>query len=145
MITHQNHKFIYNGIASLELPNGMCINYDCEGMSYDNFELISPDGGFRLVIEFFTSTKSTEDLIEEMGEREGHAVIYPPHAVTTPTGLEGHAIEFWSGREHYEECTLDLGGNARCNFWLLYKIPKPYDAKLYERVKNELLANIKMI
>ena len=145
MITHQNHKFIYNGIASLEIPNGMCINYDCEGITLNALDFISPDGGFRLVIEFFKSTRSTEDLIEEMGEREGHDVLCPTHAVTTPTGLKGHTIEFWSGREHYEECTLDFGGTHRCNFWLLYRINKPHDAELYERAKAELLDNLKLI
>ena len=80
-----------------------------------------------------------------MGEREGQDVLYPAYAVTTPTELEGHAIEFWSGREHYEECTLDLGGTHRCNFWLLHRINKPHDAELYERVKAELLDNLKLI
>ena len=145
MITHQNHKFIYNGIASLELPNGMCINYDCEGIIQNCLDLISPDGGFRLVIEFFTSTRSAKDLIEEMGECEGHDILCPAHAVTTPTGLEGYAIEFCSGREHYEECTLDLGGDERCNFWFFHETGKPYDAELYERVKTELLNSITIV
>ena len=62
MITHQNHKFIYNGITSLELPNGMYLNY---GMSQDIFEIVSPDGGFRLVVEFYNSTKSPRRDLEE--------------------------------------------------------------------------------
>lgn len=145
MITHQNHKFIYNGIASLELPNGMCINYDCEGIIQNCLDLISPDGSFRLVIEFFTSTRSAKDFIEEMGECEGHDVLCPPCAVTTPTGLEGYAIEYWSGREHYEECTLDLGGDKRCNFWLMYETGKPYPEAHYIRAKSELLDTLRII
>ena len=145
MITHQNHKFIYNGIASLALPNGMCVNYDCEGMSQDTFELISPDGGFRLVIEFFTSTQSAKELIEELIDLEEHEVTAPPCAITTPTGLEGYVIKFTVGRENYEECTLDLGGDERCNFWLMHETGKPYDKALYERVKAEVLGNIKVI
>ena len=145
MITHQNHKFIYNDIASLEFPNGMCINYDYEAASQNNFELISPDGSFRLVIEFFTSTKSAKEHIEEWCYSDNHEIISPPHPITTPTGLTGYIIKFTSGREHYEECTLNLVGNERCNFWLLHKAGKHYDKNLYDRVKSELLESIKLI
>lgn len=145
MITHQNHKFIYNDIASLELPNGMCINYDCEGVIQNCLDLISPDGGFRLVIEFFDSTQSAKELIDEVGEGEEHEVTFPAHAITTHTGLEGYAIKFTVGSEHYEECTLALGGDERCNFWLLHETGKPYDEAHYERVKAELFENLRVI
>ena len=142
MITHQNHKFIYNEIASFELPNGMCINYDCEAMSQNSFELISPDGSFRFVIEFFTSTKNARELVEELNDPSEHDVLCPPCAITTPTGLNGFTITYWAGKEHYEEYTLDLGDNERCNFWLMSKINKTLNRDFYEQIKTEFLANL---
>ena len=143
MITHQNHKFIYNEIASFELPNGMCINYDCEAMSQDNFELIAPDGSFRFVIEFFTSSKNARELIEELNDPSEHDVLSPPCAITTPTGLNGFTITYWAGKELYEEYTLDLSDNERCNFWLMCQINKFLERDFHERVKAEFLANLK--
>lgn len=145
MITHQNHKFIYNGIAALALPNGMCVNYDCEGMSQDTFELISPDGGFRLVVEFYNSAKSPRRDLGEWCYSNGHEVTSAPQAITTPTGLAGSIAKFTVGNEHYEECTLSLVGDERCNFWLMHETGKPYDEAHYERVKAEVLENIKTI
>lgn len=52
---------------------------------------------------------------------------------------------FGMGCEHYEKCTLDLGDDERCNFWLLYEADKSYDKTLYESVKKELFENIKML
>ena len=145
MITHQNHKFIYNDIASLELPNGICINYDCEAMSQDNFELISPDGGFRLVIEFFNSDKNIKWDLEEWCYYEDHVVINPPQPIITPTGLVGYIATFSSGDDNYEECTLYISDTERCNFWLWHRTGKPYDKAHYERVKAELLDTLKLI
>ena len=145
MITHKNHQFIYNDIASLELPNGMCIHYDC-GVTPDNdFHFIAPDRSVRLVIEFFTSTKSAKELIEELNERDGYEVLCPPSEITTPAGVNGYSITYATRREHYEEWTLDLGGEERCNFWLMYKRNMPCDEALYEQVKCEMLDNIKII
>lgn len=97
------------------------------------------------MIEFFTSTRSAEELIEELNERDGYEVLCPPSEITTPAGVNGYSITYATRREHYEEWTLDLGGVERCNFWLMYKRNAPYDEALYEQVKSEMLDNIKIL
>ena len=144
MIKH-NYEFTYNGIASFTLPEGMCLDHENRGAYDDSFQLISPDGRLRLYIEFFRSSKSAEELIEELNDPAEHEVLCPPSAIRTPAGSGGYVITYSVGEERYEECTLELGSDARINFWLLQKTSNPCDQSLYEQVKQEVLENIKTI
>ena len=145
MTTHQNYKFTYNNIASLTLPEGMCLDREKRGAYEDCFHLISPDGRLRLCIEFFTSTKSARELIEELYSLTEHDFILPPCSVTTPTGIDGYFTTYKIGDDCYEECTLDFDGDTHINFWFLYNASNPCNRDLYKQVKNELLENIKVI
>ena len=140
----QNYKFTYNGTASFTLPEGMRLDRENRTAYEDRFQLVSPDGTLRLCIEFFNSTKSARELIEELNDRE-HEVICPARAITAPTGIEGYTITYSEGEDRYEECTLDLGEDVRVNFWLLQKRDTPCDQSLYEQVKKEVLENIQKV
>ena len=48
MILHQDNKFIYEGIASVQLPSGM--NIDQENSNEDSLQLVSPTGEAILVM-----------------------------------------------------------------------------------------------
>ena len=48
MITQQGNKFIYEGIASVQLPSGMCI--DSDNSYEDSLQLVSPTGEAILVM-----------------------------------------------------------------------------------------------
>ena len=143
MITQHNNKFIYNGVASVQLPSGMCI--DSENSYKDSLQLVSPDGKLRLCVEFFTSAKSARELIEELDDPAEREIIFPIRAIKTPTGVRGYVITYDEGEDRYEEGTLNLGGDARFNYWLLQKKSNRCDYYLLERVKTELLDNVKII
>ena len=145
MTTHQHYKFTFNGTASLTLPDGMCLDHKNRSDCDYSFQLISPDGRLRLYIEFFTSQRSAKELIEELNDPAEHEIIFPPCAIKTPAGSEGYIITYAVGKECYEECTLDLGGDVRINFWFLRERGKPCDLAFYEQVKNRLLENIKIV
>ena len=144
MIKH-NYEFTYNGIASFTLPKGMCLDREARGAYDDSFQLISPDGRLRFYIEFFKSSKSAEELIEELNDPAEHEVLCPPRAIKTPAESEGYVITYSVGDERYEECTLEFGSDTRINFWLLQKASNPCDHSLYEKVKQEVLENIKIV
>ena len=145
MILHQDNQFIYNGIAAVQFPNGMCIDCDNESGGEDRFQFVSPDGKLRLCMEFFTSSKSARELIEELNDPEEHEIIFPIRAIKTPTGVRGYVITYAVGDDRYEEGTLNLGGDARFNYWLWQERDNPCDYSLLEQVKSELLDNIKII
>ena len=145
MTKHLNYEFIYNGIASLTLPEGMCLDRENRTADEDSFQLISPDGRLRLCIEFFISTKNARDLIEELYSLTEHDFILPPCSITTPTGIEGYFTTYKIGDECYEECTLDFGSDVHCNFWFMYQASKPCCKDLYKQVKKEVLENIKLV
>ena len=140
----QNYKFTYNGTVSFTLLEEMRLERENRTAYEDRFQLISPDGTLRLCIEFFTSSKSARELIEELYSLTEHDFILPPCSVTTPTGIDGYFTTYKIGDDCYEECTLDLGGDTRINFWFLYKASKHCNRDLYEQVKNELLDNVKI-
>ena len=143
MITQQDNKFIYEGIASVQLPSGMCI--DQENSYEDSLQLVSPDGKLRLCVEFLSSAKSARDLIEELDDPAEREIIFPIRAIKTPTGVRGYVITYDEGEDRYEEGTLNLGGDARFNYWLLQKTNNRCDYYLLERVKTELLDNVKIL
>ena len=143
MILHQDNKFIYEGIASVQLPSGMCI--DQENSYEDSLQLVSPDGRLRLCVEFFTAAKSARELIVELDDPAEREIIFPIRAIKTPTGVRGYVITYDEGEDRYEEGTLDLGSDARFNYWLLQKTSDRCDYWLLERVKTELLDNVKIL
>ena len=143
MIKHQDNEFIYEGIASVQLPNEMCI--DCENSYEDSLQLVSSDGKLRLCVEFFYSNKSARELITELDNPAEHEIILPIRAIRTPTGVKGYVITYQEGDERCEEGTLDLGGNARFNYWILQNMSNRCDYWLLERVKTTLLDNIKIL
>ena len=89
--------------------------------------------------------RSAWELTFELFSLEEHDFILVPCPVTTPTGIDGYFTCYKTGEECYEECTLDLGGDARCNFWFLHNESQPCNGELYRRVRKELMENIKMI
>ena len=143
MILHQDNKFIYNGIAEMPCPSGMCV--DNANIYDDSLQLVSPDGKLRLCVEFFTSSKSARELIEELNNPEENEIIFPIRAIKTPTGVRGYIITYAVGKDRYEEGTLNLGGDERFNYWLWQDRDNPCDYSLLEQVKTELLDNIKII
>ncbi|MBR5143438.1 MAG: hypothetical protein IKW53_00145 [Clostridia bacterium] len=143
MIKNHNIEFIYNNIASLRFPDGMRFDSENRTDTEDSFQLVSPDGRLRLCIEFFRSTKSARELIEELYSESEHDFVMPPYSVTTPTGLEGYLTTYKIGDECYEECTLDFGGDVHCNFWFLYNASNPCNRDIYKQVKADLLENIR--
>lgn len=143
MILHQDNQFIYNGIASLHFPEVMRLESENRTATEDKFQLISPDGKLRLCIEFFSSSKSAKELIEELNDPEEHEIIFPIRAIKTPTGVRGYVITYAVGNDRYEEGTLNLGGDARFNYWLWQERGNPCDYSLFEQVKSDLLDNIK--
>ena len=145
MIKHRNFEFTYNSIVSVRFPEDMRFDSESRTEGEDAFHLVSEDGRLRLCIEFFTSTKSARELIEELYSLTEHDFILPPCSVTTPTGIEGHYTTYKNGDDCYEETTLDLGGDARLNFWFLYKKSNPCNRDLYKQVKKELLENIRKV
>lgn len=143
MITQHDNKFIYEGIASVQLPSEMC--FDRENSYEDSLQLVSPDGKLRLCVEFFNSSKSARELILELDDPAEHEIIFPMMAIRTPTGARGYVITYQEGEERCEEGTLDLGGDARFNYWLLQNMSNRCDYWLLERVKTTLLDNIKIL
>ena len=143
MITHQNNQFINEGIASVQLPSGMDI--DRENSYEDSLQLVSDDGRLRLCVEFFNSSKSARELIVELDDPAEREIIFPIRAIKTPTGVRGYVITYDEGEDRYEEGTLDLGGDARFNYWILQKTNDRCDYWLLERVKTELLDNLKIL
>lgn len=143
MITHQDNQFIYNGIAVVPCPSGMRI--DIANSYDDSLQLVSPDGRLRLCIEFFSSSKSARELISELSDSEECEVIFPIRAIKTPTGVRGYVITYAVGKDHYEEGTLNLGGDERFNYWLWQERDNPCQYSLLEQVKSELLDNFKII
>ena len=143
MIKHQDNQFIYDGIAAVPCPSGMCI--DSANSYEDSLQLVSSDGKLRLCIEFFTSSKSARELIEELNDPKENEIIFPIRAIKTPTGVRGYVITYAVGKDRYEEGTLNLGGDARFNYWLWQERDNPCDYSLLEQVKTELLDNIKII
>ena len=143
MITQQDNKFIYEGISSVQLPSGMSI--DQENSCEDSLQLVSPDGKLRLCVEFFSSAKSARDLIEELDDPAEREIIFPIRAIKTPTGVRGYVITYDEGEDRYEEGTLNLGGDARFNYWLLQKTNNRCDYYLLEQVKTELLDNVQIL
>ena len=143
MIKHQDNKFIYEGIASVQLPSEMCI--DRENSYEDSLRLVSPDGKLRLCVEFFNSSKSAKELITELDDPAEHEIILPIRAIRTPTGVRGYVITYQEGEDRYEEGTLDLGGDARFNYWIMQNMSNRCDYWLLERVKTTLLDNIMIL
>ena len=143
MIKHQDNKFIYEGIASVQLPSGMCIHH--ENSYEDSLQLVSPDGKLRLCVEFFSSSKSARDLIEELNDPVEHEIIIPIRSIRTPTGVRGYVITYIESEDRYEEGTLDLGGDARFNYWLREKRDNRCGYSLLEQVKTELMENVMSI
>lgn len=143
MILHQDNKFIYNGIAVVPCPSGMHI--DSANSYDDSLQFVSADGKLRLCIEFFISSKSARELIEELNDPEEHEIIFPIRAIKTPMGVRGYVITYAVGNDRYEEGTLNLGCDTRFNYWLWQERDNPCDYSLLEQVKSELLDNIKII
>ena len=143
MITQQDNEFIYEGIASVQLPSEMCI--DSENSCEDSLQLVSPDGKLRLCVEFLSSAKSARDLIEELDDPAEREIIFPIRAIKTPTGVRGYVITYDESEDRYEEGTLNLGGDVRFNYWLLQKTNNRCDYYLLERVKTELLDNVQIL
>ena len=143
MIKHQDNKFIYEGIASIPCPDGMQI--DNENSYEDSLQLVSADGKLRLCVEFFNSSKSARELITELDDPAEHEIILPIRAIRTPTGVKGYVITYQEGDERCEEGTLDLGGDARFNYWISQNMSNRCDYWLLERVKTTLLDNIEII
>ena len=143
MITQQDNEFIYEGIASVQLPSEMCI--DSEKSYEDSLQLVSPDGKLRLCVEFFNSSKSARELITELDDPAEHEIILPIRAIRTPTGVKGYVITCQEGDERWEEGTLDLGGDARFNYWILQNMSNRCDYWLLEQVKTTLLDNIMIL
>ena len=145
MIKHSKFEFTYNCIVSVRFPDDMRFDSESRTEGEDAFHLVSEDGRLRLCIEFFTSSKSAKELIEELYSESEHDFILPASHITTPTGLEGYYTIYKIGEECYEETALDLGNETRINFWFLYNASNPCKRDLYEQVKKELLENIRRI
>ena len=145
MTKNHNIEFIYNNIASLRFPDGMRMDSENRTENEDSFQLVSPDGLLRLCIEFFTSTKSTREHMMELYTDVSCDFILPPAKIKTPTGIEGHYTTYKNGDECYEECTLNLGGDVRLNFWFLYNWSNPCNFDIYSQVKKDLLENIRKV
>ena len=145
MIRHQDHKFIYNEQVSFELPNGMCFDFHPEtDLWEDGFQLIAPDGSFKLVLVFTTVDKSAQTFAAELyEERENIHVVEPVHEIVTAGGIKGYATLCEYTDEVVDEITLDLPGEHHAllnvHFW---RQKKPYDQVLYEQAKQEFLCSV---
>ena len=149
MILHQDHKLIYNGQATFEFPNGMCFDFHTEAPLWENgFQLIAPDGSFTLVLTFLTADKPAKIFAEEIyAERDIDHIIEPVYEIETENGLKGYATSFAYTDEWVEEITLDLPGehHALLNIRFWRRLDRPYDEKLWEQVKAEILRTVRAI
>lgn len=148
MIQHQDHKLIYNGQASFELPNGICFDFHPDGCLWeDGFQLIAPNGSFTIVMAFLTVDKPAKEFAEEIfEERDNISTIEPIHEIETNGGIKGYATTFTYTDEVVEEITLDLPGERHAllnvRFW---RLNKPYDERLYTQAKADILRTIEAV
>lgn len=148
MMLHQEHQFIYNHRTAIELPNGMCLDYGYEVEGKDDFHLISPDGSFKLVIEFFSTTKNSQKFLEEIFEETTSRIATEPiHEIKTAKGVTGCTTIYETSYEVYEECAFDLGGpeHALLDVWTMRFKDRPYNEELCKRAVAEVLASIQLI
>lgn len=149
MILHQDHKLIYNEQAAFEFPNGMCFDLHPENPLWeDGFQLIAPDGSFTLVLTFLTAEKPAKIFAEEIfEERDIDRIVEPVHEIETEGGLTGYATSFAYTDEWVEEITLDLPGehHALLNVRFWRRLDRPYDEKLYEKVKADVLRTLRAV
>ena len=140
MILHQDNHVLF------KFPNNMAIDYSHEIESEDHFRLISPDGSFQLIIEFFSSEKNAQTFIEEIGECfDNIATIEPVYAIKTACGLSGYATSYELTNEFCEELAIDLPWEPHFLFSACFSRAKnkAFDEVTYAAVKEELLASIK--
>ena len=148
MIQHQDHKLIYNGQVTFELPNGICFDFHSEtDLWEDGFQLIAPDGSFTLVLAFLTVDKSAHTFASEVyEERDNIRPIEPIHEIKSEKGIKGYTTTFAYTDEVVEEITLDLPGEHHAllnvRFW---RINKPYDERLYNQAKADILRTIEAV
>lgn len=149
MILHQDHKLIYNGQATFEFPNGMCFDLHPENPLWeDGFQLIAPDGSFKLTLTFLTVDKSAQTFAAEIYEESDNLhAIEPVHMITTEDDLTGYATTYAYTDEVVEEVTLDLPGehHALLNICLWRRRDRPYDEQLWEQAKADVLRSLQTI
>ena len=148
MIQHQDHKLIYNGQVSFELPNGICFDFDSpDCLCEDGFQLIAPDESFTILMAFLTVDKSAKRFTEEIfEERDDIRTIEPIHEIETESGIKGYATTIAYTNEVVEEIALDLPGEHHAllnvSFW---RLNKPYDERLYNQAKADILRAIEAV
>lgn len=148
MMLHQDHRLIYNNCASIELPNGMCFDYNFEVEGKDDFHLISPDGSFKLIIAFFSLEKSAKAFLEEVYEDKTlYTAIEPIHVINVAHGLKGYATAYEGGHEVYEEYAIDVDGpeHALFNLWTLRHKDRHYNDELCKRAVDKVLTSLQLI
>lgn len=149
MILHQDHKLIYNGQATFELPNGMCFDYHPDFSIWeDGFQLIAPDGSFTLTLTFLTADKPAKIFAEEIYvERDIDHIIEPIYEIETENGIKGYATSFAYTDEMVEEISLDLPGehHALFNVRLWRRLDRSYDEQLWEKAKADVLRSVRTV
>ena len=149
MILHDKHHFIYNYRASIDLPDGMCIDFHPDSDIWeDGFQLIAPDKSFKLTLGFLTVEKNAQTFTEEIYDYfDSITALEPVHAIETPSGLSGYATTYALSNEICEEFAIDLPGATQALFYAhLWRLKdKEYDEITYVEAKNQIIASIREI
>lgn len=148
MIQHQSGHFVYNDRAAIRLPNGLCIDYFPDCTYADAFQLIAPDGSFRLLLGFHDVEKDARTFLEELSETfDQFTILEPVHAIENRKGILGYATAYALSSEICEEVSADLPGEPQALFFARFwrTKDKPFDQELYEQAKAELLQQLRFI
>ena len=148
MIQHHHGHFTYNHHTTIRLPDGLCLDFSHEVIREEAFELVAPDGSFRLVIELWETPRGAQTFTQEIyEEHDCITALEPVRAIQAPCGLSGYTTTYALSSEILEEIVLDLPGepHALLNAWFSREKGKPFDETLYARAKAELLAGIRQV
>lgn len=104
---------------------------------------MTPDGRFKLVIEFLTTEKTSGSFLEEI---EQIAILEPIHAVEVPCGLSGYATTYDLTNEIGKEFAFEPPGEASAILDIVFLglKDKPFDREVYERAKVDVLDRIEL-
>ena len=146
MLLHKNHKFIYNNVAAIEIPNN--VYFDCcpdpcpiEGMVFHTADMRA-----EVDINFIKTSKDARTYLEEGTEGFSTVECVKPVSDVSTNGIDGFTMTYTTDRYSYEEYVFTLpGDDLLLSICIEQKRENPADPELCAQLVAELLAGIQII
>lgn len=135
------------GCVSFALPDGIFIDPEFEMEIENGFELVDPDGRFRVSILGENCDESSLAFLEALPIDSFHRLTEVQEI--SINGVSGHKVAYYSGCRSYLELRFDLpkrdGVNCLCVIMKCKKGVLHSEAMESERIFAELVNSIKLV